>query len=117
MDEGGESLGMAAASLPRPAGRSRPNESEKISVQHFSIDGQHAMREARIGLECAVLEKLDRLKCAVRNRNDLIVFTVQDEGRYGDRLQVLRLVSFGESFDAVIVGFGSRLPGPWRHRG
>ncbi len=65
------------------------------------------MREARIGLQRAVLQQLDRLVSRICNRNDLVVFAVQNECRHGDCLQVLGLVGLGESLDAIIMGLGA----------
>jgi len=72
------------------------DEGQKVGVQDIGIDGQHAVRQAGIGLQCAVFQKLDRLQGSIRDRNDLVVFAVQHQRRNGDRLQVFGLISFRE---------------------
>ena len=80
------------------------DESEEVGVQGIGINGQHPMRKAGIGLQRAVLQKLNGLVRSICDRNDLIVLTMQDQRRHTDRLQVLGLVGFRKGLDAVVVG-------------
>ncbi len=56
----------------------RLHEIQQICVQHVCIYGQHPVREARIRLDGAVLQKLDRLMGGVCNGDDLVVFAMQN---------------------------------------
>src|SRR4029077_13585605 len=60
-------------------------------------------REATVGLQRPVPEKLGRQWPGVGIGNDLIVVAVHHEHRYGDLLQVFGEIGLGEGDDAVVV--------------
>lgn len=77
------------------------DEGQQVGVQQIGIDGEHAMRETGIGLQRAVFQQLHRLVSGVGDRNDLVVFTVQNKRRNADILQVLGLVGFREGLEGT----------------
>ena len=62
------------------------------------------MREARVGLQRAVLEELRGQRRGVRVGHDLVVVAVHHQHRHRDLLEVLGEVGLREGDDAVVVG-------------
>src|SRR5690349_4416705 len=61
-----------------------------------------AVRRTLIHLQCCVLYQLRLPPCAERDRNDLIVVTLNDQRRDIDLREVSCLVRLREGFDTVI---------------
>ena len=80
---------------------------QQVGVDDVGVGGAHAVREARVDLERAVLEQLDRQLGGVGDRHDLVVVAVHDQRRHVDRLEVLGEVGLREGLDAVVVGLGA----------
>src|SRR5262249_199710 len=96
------------------------DEGKYICIKDIGVGGEHTVGVARIGLQRALLQELDRLESRVGDRNDLVVLAMKHERWNTDRLQVFGLVGFGESLDAFVMGVGRTfhaLAPPVAHRG
>ncbi len=131
--QGGRGRFRAGADDPSRTGRacrSAADEGEQVGVDHVGCGGRHAVREARIGLERAVLKQLDRR--AAPNRRSATIWSsspCRTQDRDVDRLQILGEVRLGEGLDAVVVRLGAAhhalpppivdhaLRRPWRRGG
>ena len=82
-------------------------ERQQVGVDRGSLGGRHAVREALVGLERAVLQQLRRQRPGIGIRHDLVVLAVHHQGRHVDLLQVLGEVGLGEGNDAVVVRLGA----------
>jgi hypothetical protein len=60
----------------------------------ISVGRQHAMREAGVRLKRSVLQQLGRQNCRIAKRHYLVIFTVHDQRRQLNRLQILNEVGF-----------------------
>ncbi len=102
-----ERLTAAAAYQDKAESLSGLDEGQNVSVEHGSVDGQHAVREALVDLQHPIFEQLDGFLGRVSDGNDLIVIAVKHQGRHRHRLKVGCLVRFREGFDALVVGLGT----------
>ena len=73
--------------LRHPGWLSRLNEGQQVGVDRRRFCGRHAVREAAVGLQGSVLDKLGRQWARVRIGDDLIVIAVHHEHRDRDLLQ------------------------------
>ncbi len=55
------------------------DEGEQVGIEDVGMDGQHAVRIARIDPERAVLHQLDAEAAGVVDRHHLVVVAMQDE--------------------------------------
>src|SRR3546814_8555402 len=83
------------------------NEGKNVGVNDLGMGRAQAVRQVLVGLERAVLQELDRQRRRIRIGHDLVVFAVDDQHRYVDRLQILGEVGFGEGLDALVTEIGS----------
>jgi len=72
---------MRWISKPLPAARggvrdSAAHEGEQVGVDDVGMGGGHAMRQAGIGLDAAVLEQFDSDQCRIGDGDDLVVLAM-----------------------------------------
>lgn len=88
---------------PRARSRLSLDEGQEIRVDDIRMRGGHPVRQAVIGLEYAVLQKLGGLERRVGHRHDLVIRAVHDQDRHVDPLQVFREIGFREGLDVVVT--------------
>src|SRR5262245_9733947 len=71
--------------------RLTPEEGQQVGVDLVLVCRREAVRRARIVNLLRALDQPGRFLCRVLDGNDLVVLTVQDQGRYVELLQVLGL--------------------------
>src|SRR5256714_13997150 len=81
------------------------DEGEKIGIDHVGVRRAHAVRELLVDLQGALPKELRGERRGIRDRDDLVIVAVHDEGRHVDDFQVLGEVGFRERSDAVVVRF------------
>lgn len=86
------------------AERLAADERQQIRVKDIGIDGEHAVREARIKLQLCPRHQLGLERGGVAIGNDLVIVALQDQRGNGDRLQVGGLIGFRKGPDALILG-------------
>lgn len=67
----------------------------------------HAVRQALVSFQRAILQQLRRQWPRIRIRHDLVVVTVDYEHRHVDRLQIFSEVGFRERLDALVGSLGA----------
>src|SRR5262245_46900245 len=75
---------------------------EQILVDAIRMRRREAMRQARVIDFRGSLDQLRGLFPRVLDRHDLIVFTVHDQGRDVDLLEIFAEVRFREGLDALV---------------
>ncbi len=85
--------------------RLRPQEGQQVGIELLLVREGQAVGRPRIDLQGRVLDELGGEQGRVSDRHDLVVVSVDDQGRNVERLEVFRLVCLGEGFDAVEGAF------------
>src|SRR3989440_4798447 len=93
-----------------------PQEGQQVGVELLLVCAHEAVGRARIDLQGRVLDDLRGEKGRVTDRHDLVVITVDDQGRNVELLEVLRHVRLGEGLDAVECAFETDLHRPQPER-
>ncbi len=83
------------------------DEGQQVGVDRVRLCGGHAVREALVGLQRAILEQLCRQRPGVRIGNDLIVVAMHYQDGHRDLFQVFGEVGLRERDDAVVVRLGA----------
>src|SRR3989440_9424943 len=100
--------------LPLP--RLGPQKGQQVGVELILVRTAEAVGRARIDLQGRVLDDLRGEKGRVTDGHDLVVITVDDQGRNVELLEVLRHVRLGEGLDAVECAFETDLHRPQPER-
>jgi hypothetical protein len=85
---------------------SRSDEREQVGVEDIRVCGQHAVGVARIGLQRAVLEQVDRARHCTFERNDLISLAMHYQHGYRDLPEIVGIV-LEPGIDSQEVGEGT----------
>ena len=79
-----------------------PKEGQQISIHLILMRSRDAVRCTRIVDFLSALDESGRLPSRVLDRDDLVVFAVQDQSRDIDLLEVLGEISLREGLDALV---------------
>src|SRR6185312_838747 len=75
-------------------------ELEQVSVELLLVVADEAVRSARVDLELAVLDQVDRLPRGRLDGHDLVVVAVEDQKRDVDLPEVIGEIGLGKGLDA-----------------
>lgn len=78
------------------ATHSRLYECEEVGVNLIRMRGRHAVRETRVGLQRAMLQKFDRSCSRSWEGANLVVLTMHHQYRNVDYLEIVVELGFGE---------------------
>ena len=87
-------------------------EGQQVGVELFLVRAAEAMGRARIDFQGGVLDDLRGEHGRVADRHDLVIVTVDDQGRNVEPLEVFRHVRLGEGLDAIEGCFEADLHRP-----
>src|SRR5438034_2028518 len=65
------------------------DEGEEVGIDHVGVRRAHAVRELLVDLQGALPKELRGERRGIRDRDDLVIVAVHDEGRHVDDFQVL----------------------------